>query len=295
MLWQEAAGWPVVVAGVAGIGVALVAGARRGSLLVIFPVAFLLFIANTVPAGRYLNPVLPFLAVAAALAIARFATAAGRAIGPLGRRPVVVTAILGLAAAVPGALISYRTGTFFRQVDTRTQAQAFIEREIPAGESILVQPYSVPLRQSREGLIEALRQTRGTEEGASPKFRHQLELDPYPSPAYRTIYLGEGGLDADKIYVSPRAFDGEAGLEPLRRLGVRYAVFKRFPDADRSLAAFERALVRDARLVATFSPYHADVAPAERATVAPFLHNTDARLHPALERPGPTIEVWQIQ
>ena len=93
----------------------------------------------------------------------------------------------------------------------------------------------------------------------------------------------------------PRAFDGEAGLEPLRRLGIRYVIFKRFPEADASLAAFERALARDAQMMATFSPYRADVAAAERASVAPFLHNTDARLHAALERPGPTIEVWRIQ
>jgi hypothetical protein len=28
--------------------------------------------------------------------------------------------------------------------------------------------------------------------------------------------------------------------------------------------------------------------------VAPFLHNTDARLDSALERPGPVIEIWRI-
>jgi hypothetical protein len=295
MLWVEAAGWPVAAASVAGLAIAVVADARRGSLVAIFPVAFLLFIANTVPAGRYLNPVLPFVALAAAVAVVRLAAFAGTALAPRGRGPVLAAMAFGLTAALPGALLSYRTGVFFRQADTRTLALGFIEREVPSGESVLVQPYSVPLRQSRDGLIEALRQTRGTEEGASPKFRHQLDLNPYPSPAYRTIYLGEGGLDADKIYVSPRGFDGETGLDPLRRLGVRWAVFKRFPDADPSLAAFDRALARDARLVATFSPYRSGVAPAETAMVAPFLHNTDARLHPALARPGPTIEVWRIQ
>ena len=31
-----------------------------------------------------------------------------------------------------------------------------------------------------------------------------------------------------------------------------------------------------------------------RRAIAPFLHNTDARIDDALERPGPTLEIWQL-
>ena len=61
------------------------------------------------------------------------------------------------------------------------------------------------LTPSREGLTEALTRNLGSAEAASTKFQLQLALDPYPSPAYRLIYLGRGGLDAEKIYVDPAA------------------------------------------------------------------------------------------
>jgi hypothetical protein len=47
--------------------------------------------------------------------------------------------------------------------------------------------------------------------------------------------------------------------------------------------------------VTTVSPYRADASAAERAATAPFLHNTAARIQPALERPGPIVDVWQIK
>jgi hypothetical protein len=37
-----------------------------------------------------------------------------------------------------------------------------------------------------------------------------------------------------------------------------------------------------------------DVSDAERARIEPFLHNTDARIEDALERPGPPLEIWQL-
>ena len=82
---------------------------------------------------------------------------------------------------------------------------------IPAGASILVQPYSVPLTPSRESLIEALTQNLGGADAASTKFQIQLGLDPYPAPAYRLIWLGRGGLDAEKIYVDPAVLASPGG------------------------------------------------------------------------------------
>ena len=65
-------------------------------------------------------------------------------------------AVVCILASVPGLSDSVRWNVFFGQDDTRTLAARFIEREVPAGSTILVQPYSAPIRQSREGLIEAL-------------------------------------------------------------------------------------------------------------------------------------------
>ena len=134
----------------------------------------------------------------------------------------------------------------------------------------------------------------GSEDRATIKFQQQLALSPYPAPAYRTIYLGDGGLDKDKIYISPREFDSAPTLAPLKALGVQYVVLKRYNVPDASLASLDRALASGGRIVATFSPFRSDVDQGRLAMVPPFLHNTDARLDPALERPGPVIEIWKI-
>lgn len=262
---------------------------RRGLVLAVFPTAFLLFLSNTVPATRYLNPILPFLNVAAAVWVAWLLSV------PAGRLTKFSRPLLVLAIAANGLSGSYEVGAFFNQADTRTLAQQWIEANVPEGSTVLVQPYSVPLRQSREGLVEALRVHLGDEAHASVKFQKQLALSPYPTPAYRTIFLGDGGLDTDKIYVSPQMFTEGAALEPLRALGVQWVVVKRYNVRNPSLAPFDRALARDGRLMQTFSPYDPAADDAARTTVAPFEHNEDARIDGALVRPGPVVEIWRIQ
>ena len=287
--WLASDGVGLVTTVLALIG--LVALTRTGFVpivsLVVFPVAFLLFIANTVPASRYLNPVLPFAAVLAGLAVDRLARSPGGFLR-------LLAGMLIAAATVQATTASLRVVSFFGQTDTRTLAREWIEREVPAEASVLVQPYSVPLQQSRAALDEALTHHLGSPEKASVKFQRQRALTPYPAPAYRLIYLGSGGLDVDRIYLEPQAFDRAAGLEPLRSAAVTYVVLKRYNEPDPSMASLSRALEERARLVATFSPYRTDADPLVRAVTPPFLHNTDVRVGAALERPGPIVDVWRL-
>jgi hypothetical protein len=287
LLWQEGVGWPVLAASAGGV--VLVARRRpwHALLLLLFPIAFLLFLSHTVAASRYLNPVLPFLAVFAGAAVA------------LASRSTAITVALTIMLALHGAWQSRLVGQFFREGDTRTIGQRWIESHVPPGSSVLIQPYSVQLTQSRDSLVEALTATLGDPRRASTKFAIRLGLNPYPAPAYRTIYLGDGGLDADKIYVSPTAFTtGPApagnGLEPLTRLGVQYVVLKRYNAEDPAVTPLRERLVAAATRVATISPYRAEATDTDRARVAPFLHNTDTPWHPALERPGPGLEIWKL-
>ena len=279
MLWTEGFGGGIFLMALAGI--VLAARERRQATLVLiaFPIAFLAFISNTVAAGRYLNPVLPAMAAFAAYAVTRI---------PL--RPEL-TALIGAAITAQPLSLSLNMGLFFRQTDTRTLAQQAIERDIPAGSTILVQPYSVVLHQSRESLIEALKVHIGDPSKASTKFALRLALDPYPAPAYRTLYLGEGGLDVDKLYLS---FKDVAALTGLRQAGVQYVVLKRYNVEDPAAVPLREQLKAQGRLIASVTPYRAEADETERAKVAPFLHNTDTPWHRALERPGPGIEVWQV-
>ena len=284
MLWRETTGLPVAQLAIVGVVWMLASAPARAILLLAFPLPFLLFIANTAPASRYLNPVLPFLTIFAAWSVSRLTRDA---------RPAIFWGLLVLAAA-PGAYVGITSDLFLRQDDTRTLAQRYIEAHLPAGSTILTQPYSAVLTPSREGLIEALTHNLGRAEAASIKFQLQLSLDPYPSPAYRLIYLGRGGLDAEKIYVDPADLGGSAGLEPLRRLGVTYVLVKRYNRPDPETLQFLTVLSREGRRIAAFSPYRPGVSEAEQARIDPFLHNTDARIDGALERPGPPLEIWQL-
>jgi hypothetical protein len=288
LLWHEGLGWPVTAAALAGAIVLLRRRPWHALLLASFPLAFLLFLSHTVAASRYLNPVLPVLAVLAGAGLA------------LLTRSTPSTLALAAALALPAAWQSRAIGVFFAQTDTRTIAQQWIEREVPPGSTVLVQPYSVQLTQSRESLVEALTATLGDPRRASTKFAIRLGLDPYPAPAYRTIYLGDGGLDADKLYVSPKAFTdgplpaGANGLEPLTRLGVQYVVLKRYNAEDPAVVPLRARLQSAATRVTAASPYRTDSSEADRERVAPFLHNTDTPWHPALERPGPGLEIWKL-
>jgi hypothetical protein len=285
-LARDAAGVIAFVLAIAGGIVAAASDRRRAALALAFPVAFFLFIANTFPASRYLNAVVPFVALFAGRAMAGLAMA-----GPTMRR--VAWVVLALAS-VPAGLASLHIDRFFQETDTRTLARQWIERELPSGTSVLIQPYSVPLRPSRAALVEALTAHLGSAARASIKFQRELALDPYPQPAYRTIYLGTGGLDTDKIYVDPAAFDAADGLAPLRALAVTHVVLKRYNVPDPSLVSLRADLAREGRLLASFSPYRPGVGAERQAAVAPFLHNTDTRVDDVLERPGPIVEIWAV-
>ncbi len=74
---------------------------------------------------------------------------------------------------------------------------------------------------------------------------------------------------------------------------MQYVVVTRYNDPRTAVVPFLDALTREARLVAVFSPSRRPPA-AGHTLVAPYLHNTDASVSEALERPGPVIELWRL-
>ena len=286
MLWTDSAGQPVVALAIAGALWMIAVSPARAALLLAFPVPFLLFIINTAPASRYLNPVLPFVALFAGWTISRLADRI--------RAGAVLFWLAVIAVAAPSLYASVRAGQFFRQDDTRTLAQQYIEQHIRPGSTIAIQPHSVVLTPTRDSLVEAVSLKLGSLEQASARLKLQISLDPYPGPAYRLIYLGTGGLDADKIYVEYANLGGAAGVSRLRSLGVAFTVVKRYNHPDPATLPFFDALAQNGRRIAVFSPYRPGTTAAEQARVDPFLHNTDIRITGALERPGPMLEIWEL-
>lgn len=291
ILTSGAVGIPVAALAAVGAVMTIARDWRRGLLLVSFPLAFLAFTANTFPASRYLNILVPCVVVAGASGAWELARLARR-------RVIPAMALVSLLAAVPALAASVEWNRFFAAADTRTQAAAFIEREVPPGSTLLVQPYSAPVRRSRAALLEALRVRLGDESRAPLKYKLELEAGAR-EPAYRVIYLGEGGKtgvvpgDVDKLYLSPRAFGNAAGLGPLQAAGVRFVVLTKYGPTPTALVPLETELRKRARLLASFSPYRAGIDPP-RAPVPPFRHNGNTWIDPSIERPGPVVDIYRI-
>ena len=240
-----------------------------------FPVPFLLFIASTFPASRYLVPLVPFLAIFAAIALAE-----------IWRRQRLVAQLLFVAAFTAAGLESLKIDAFIRQADTRTLALDYIRTAIPSGATILTQPYLVPLEPTADVLREAVGRS-GRE--MPTKTSLQLARAPYPAPAYRLIFLGQG-MDADKLYMPYE----ELSSNSLRRENVAFLVLKRYNDGAPATMSLLAALAGKGRRIAVFSPYSRSAGADGTPQAEPFLHNSDARITAALERPGPVVEIWRI-
>ena len=278
LLLLDSVGMPTAILGGAGLFIGLRTRLKQTLWLAAFPVPFLLFIFTTYPASRYLVPVTPFIAILAGMAIDGLRGARGGG--------VLAAAAVGMAVVTAGAE-SLRIDLFIRQTDTRTLALNYIQSHVPDGSTILTQPYSVPLEPTADVLREAVRRS-GREMPTKTKL--QIERQPYPRPAYRLIYLGRG-LDADKLYMPYPELTGAGALAPVHAERVAFVIFKRYNESDPAAEPFLTALAREGQRIAVFSPYRdaSSAAPSEA-----FLHNTDARIDASLERPGPVVEIWQL-
>jgi hypothetical protein len=283
LLLLDSVGIPAAILAIVGVFASARRAPARTAWLLSFPVLFLLFIFSTYPASRYLVPVTPFMALFGAVGLDSVWKSHRSQRAAAGSCLVIAVAF--------GLVVSLRWDLFIRKTDTRTLALEYIDTYIPARTTILTQPYSVPLAPTRDVLREAVRRS-GRE--MPTKTELQIASDPYPAPAYRLIYLGKG-LDADKLYLPYEELDGADSLRAARAEHVAFVVVKRYNESDPATLPFLTALAREGRRIAVFSPYRD--APAAREAAArpePFLHNTDARIDPSLERPGPIVEIWQL-
>ena len=106
-LLPRAMGWPTVVLALAGILSMLWRDWRRALPLAVFPLAFMVFVANTFPASRYLNIIIPTVAVAAACGAAGLL----RVIRPAASLAFAAVVVL---AAIPAACGQRPMGSLFR-------------------------------------------------------------------------------------------------------------------------------------------------------------------------------------
>ena len=183
--------------------------AQRTLWLLAFPVPFLLFIASTYPGEPVPRP---------AGAVHRALRRRSRS-----RRSGARQRLRRAGRCSPRGVRDGRTREPARP--TRSSARptrgrwrsSYIRAHIPAGATILTQPYSVPLEPTADVLREAVAPVGPAR--CRPRRGCRLARQPYPSPAYRLIYLGRG-MDVDKLYLPLRAAAAAEAL-PAGTRGVR--------------------------------------------------------------------------
>jgi hypothetical protein len=275
----EAMGWPLAALALAGTLVVLVRRDARGAILLAFPLPYFVVIGTwSARFERYAIPLLPFLALFAAVALVAGARRLARR-GALGRGPwpavALATAVALLVAPELGRVLEYHA--LLARPDTRVLAAAWVERVIPAGTRIALEPYSLALPVASDQLRDA-----------AEVLAASLEQ---PLPAGRRGRAGAGGPDGYWL-VRLDTYD----LAALRRAGVEYVVLSGFVyqrhrqacDRHPEPCRFYRALEARAELVFSVSPGADDGALRVGDIYSPLTRLAERR------HPGPPLRIYRL-
>lgn len=236
-------GYALIAAALAGAALLFRQDARVAAVWAAFPVLF--FIKLCVFSQhheRYVMPLLPFVCVAAGVAVHALIERAARR-----WRPAVVVLVTVSLIAFP-LTKSVLADRLFGRADTRDEARSWIESRLPAGAGIayshtFFRPY--PLRTS-EQLLELA--AAAESEGSATKSRLTARLQDPAKPSYRAYFLseGEGAFAGARPRIRP-------DVTALRVAGVRYVVLHW---AETTVPPdWYAALMREGKRLAVFSPY----------------------------------------
>ena len=153
----EAMGWPLYLLAVVGLGWAFVRRGAREAILLAFALPYLLVIVSwSSRFERYAIPLLPCLSLLAAVALVRgVAWTSERMRFAPGPGPGIALAGAAVILLAPGLarVISYHR--LLAQPDTRELGSDWIERQVPPGARIALEPYSLMLPVARRQALEA--------------------------------------------------------------------------------------------------------------------------------------------
>lgn len=279
-------GWGFVVLAAAGVGIALARGLegdrRRAWLWFSFPLAYYAVIGKGETAFfRYILPVLPFLCVALAAALARL-------------RPRIGVAV-GVACALPGLWGSVEVDRLMAAGDTRDAMGAWIEAHVPT-DAVLVHAGAytgAPMLQ--RNVVNQTREYAAKQGRAdSAGFRKPDDMKWYNAarPMYDVQFVRKAGIDFAS-QVDPDALAGVPWIE-VERYGLAH--YSAVPDAVLAYVAAHCTLAH------TESPFAGAQPDAAQAAdwPTPFpgaLDQQDALYLPAsgfgaFTRMGPGLELY---
>jgi 4-amino-4-deoxy-L-arabinose transferase-like glycosyltransferase len=253
-------GWLPLLAAAAGSVLALLSSRVRGLMLVAFPLLLWLFLGGQARHfGRWYMPAYPALTILASYAAVRAVDALPAAWASRRRTALVVAA--GLLLAIQGLWTSVRVDSVLAHSDTRTLARQWIERNVPPGSGLVVEPAVFP----RDFLTVG-----------KPRRAYRLYPIKPPFQAYEKKLgpaLVNGYRQRGYCYVLVASYQHDRGLNA----GFAQA------------RAYYNALDSQSQTVAVFSPY--------RFGAEPVHFNFDLSydfLPRAYMRPGPLLELHRL-
>jgi hypothetical protein len=271
----EAMGWPVYVLALAGLVWALAVRGPREVILLAFAVPYLLVIVTwSSRFERYVIPLLPCFALLAAATLARGVTWLARRGWLTGPRPTVALAAAGALLLAPGLWRVAAYHQLLARPDTRDLGAGWIERQVPPGARIALEPYSVSLpvarQQQREapGTLDGLQHPRPPAGGAAPG----------RDPGYWLVRLD--AYDLDRL-VRER-------VEYVVLSGFVYQRHRQACDRHPEPCRFYRELEARSELVFAASPGVEDSALRVGDIYSPLTRLRERR------HPGPPIRIYRL-
>jgi 4-amino-4-deoxy-L-arabinose transferase-like glycosyltransferase len=253
-------GWLPLLAAAAGSVLALMSSRARGLMLVAFPLLLWLFLGGQARHfGRWYMPAYPALTILASYAAVRAVDALPAAWAS--RRRTVLVVAAGALLAIQGLWTSVRVDSVLAHTDTRTLARQWIERNVPPGSGVVVEPAVFPRDFLKVG---------------KPKQPYRLYPIKPPFQAYEKKLrpaLLAGYRRQGYCYVLVASYQHDRGLN---------AGFKQ-------ARAYYRALGAQSQLLARFSPYRFDAKPVK------FNFDLSFNYVPRAYRlPGPLLELHRL-
>jgi dolichyl-phosphate-mannose-protein mannosyltransferase len=273
----EGMGWPLYLLALAGLAWALAARGAREAVLLAFAVPYLLVIVTwSSRFERYALPLLPSLTLLGAVVVVRgvgwLSERARLVPGPWPAVALAGAATLLLAPAL-GRVAAYHR--LLAQPDTRELGASWVERQVPPGTRIALEPYSLSLPVARRQLRE------GLESLASLQRPGPVALPPE-----------RGGREDGYWLVRLDAYD----LDGLLAEGVQYVVLSGFVyqrhrracDRHPVPCRFYAQLEARSQLVFSASPGVEDAALRVGDIYSPLTRLRERR------HPGPPIRIYRV-
>jgi 4-amino-4-deoxy-L-arabinose transferase-like glycosyltransferase len=253
-------GWVPLVAAVGGAVAALRFDRVRGLMLIVFPLLLWLFLGGQARHfGRWYLPAYPALAILAAYGAVKLVDSLPVA---WQRRKALLVGVAAAVLAIQGLWTSVRVDSVLARTDTRTLTRSWIERNVPPGSGLVVEPAVFPRDWLRVG---------------KPKLKYRLFAIKPPFQAYEKR-LSPALLDQYRAggycWVVVASYQHDRGM----KAGFQQA------------KAYYRALDAQSVKRAVFSPY--------RFGAKPVSFNFDLSfnfLPRAYARPGPLLELHQLR